>query len=87
MKSTNIQTARFLSGLISLAAILFGFWLLNDTIRSILWLLFVVISYPVILALFMRPDSLGTGDIRSMYRDGVRSLPIVSKLFRPSQIE
>ena len=61
VKEMGAGAANMIAGLVALLAILFGFWLLNDIARSLFWLLFVIISYPIILAIFIRPDSIGSG--------------------------
>jgi hypothetical protein len=82
MSKMDPKVAGTVSAFFALLIILLGFWLLNDTLHSLFWLLFIIISYPIVLAIFLRPDSIASGDIRSMYRDGVRNIPVIGKLFR-----
>jgi len=60
---------------------LIGFYLFSQEVYiAILWLLFVTISIPPILAVVFESEKLDGGNIVQLYRAGLRGLPILGKI-------
>jgi hypothetical protein len=88
-KRMSANTTKLISIAIMLILCFFGFYLL-DILKGIAWLLFLIISYPVLVSFVssvldgrsMTPKELG-----DMYRSSLQSLPVIKELIRESKQE
>ncbi|MEH7876600.1 hypothetical protein V7799_02480 [Rhizobium laguerreae] len=79
----NTSIANLLACLIVLPVALAGFVLQQDSIASqIIWLLFNLIAYPIWLSILLRPDLLRRGDVVMMYKEGLKSIPLLGQLLK-----
>ncbi|TBY65762.1 hypothetical protein E0H39_07120 [Rhizobium leguminosarum bv. viciae] len=79
----NTFKANLLGCLIVLPVALAGFVLLQDSIASqIIWLLFNLMAYPILLSILLRPDTLRRGDVFMMYKEGLKSIPLLGQLLK-----
>ena len=47
---------------------------------AILWLVFLIVAFPIGLAFMTHSDSLGNNDLLTLYTTGVRQLPVIGRL-------
>jgi hypothetical protein len=76
-------TAKLLTLLVVIGAALLGFYLL-DVIKGLLWLLFLLIAYPVIasfLSSLLDGTQFTPKELQELYASSLRSLPFITKLF------
>ncbi len=80
MKSDRDQIWKIIISIILLGFALAGFIWLPFT-SAILWLIFLVVAYPVALAFTTAKQSMDNQNLVEIYKAGLRQVPVIGKLF------
>jgi len=76
--SKSQNSMKLVSAALLLSFGLAGFWIL-PRFGAVLWLLFLIISFPVSLA-YIRKTPSRDENLVAIYRDGLKEIPIISRL-------
>jgi hypothetical protein len=71
---------KIVGGLVVLVLVLIGFSILPP-LGSVLWLLFLIIAYPLIIAFTTSEQSMDNANLVELYKKGLSEVPVLGKIF------